>query len=99
MNNENDSEERLRDIERLTESLARANRELLTAQVIMHDRQNQFDTNLNRLTNTVDVLALKVDALAVKVDALTDSQKAQDDRVDKLVSAIGELIQPLPMQQ
>ena len=80
---------RFRDLERITEALARANRELLAAQVLMHDRQNQFDVNLNRL--------IEQQAHTDKqIAALTEAQKAQGERVDKLVSAIGELIQRMP---
>lgn len=78
------NDERIRELKRLT------------AQVIIHERQNNFEANLNALTTTVDRLGQRVDKLAVDMDAFWQSHKEQGERIDKLVIAIGELIQRLP---
>lgn len=97
------NDERIRDLERLTESLAAANRHLLTPQVIIHERQNTFEANPNALTATINRLGQRVDGIASEVKTLAELQKGlsqshkeQGERVDKLVIAIGELIQRLP---
>ena len=92
-NGHKERDDRLGDVGRITESFAKANRELLTAQILMHERQNNFDWDLDGINSPLD----RVEAAQEKngkVFALDG--KALDERVDELVLAIGEYIGRLP---
>jgi hypothetical protein len=99
-NGHEERDDRLRDVERITESLAKANRELLTAQVLMHERQNKFDADLDRINATLDRINANLDRLEAAQEKnareFAETRKALDERVDKLVLAIGEYIRRLP---
>lgn len=104
--NGDETNQRLNELEWLSDALASANRHLLTAHVIIHDRQDTFEKQLlqliERQTRTdaqISATDAQIAATGSQIAAVVETQKAQDERVDKLVGAIGELIRRMPASQ
>lgn len=90
--NGNSQDSRITSLEQLTEALHRAQQNLLTAQVILVDRQGTLEKNIAQLVESQKRTDAQMAATDAKIAALADRQKGFDERVDKLVSAIGEWI-------
>ena len=94
-NNNNNVSKRISELEQLTEALFKSQKHLLTAQILIDGRQDALEKIVTTLATKVDSF---IDAQKEERDLTRERMKHLDDRVDKLVSAIGELIQKLPVK-
>lgn len=100
-------DERFDQVESTLEQLSNSFRHLLTAQVLMNDRQNRTEAALQKLAEhnvklaeTVQALAdsqkhtdSKLERLAEKVEALADSQLHTDSKLDALTDIVRQWIE------
>jgi hypothetical protein len=94
---------RLERIEQLIEVLVNEHlktdeqyRELMRVQVLLSDAQRQTAEALAVLTRRVETMAEVVETMATVQQADRDRMRGLDERVDKLVAAIGEFLRRLP---
>ena len=90
MNPQYNPDERFDQVESTLVQLANSQRHLLTAQVLMNDRMARAETAIQKLAETMLVLAdvqkhtdEKISGLTDKLDALTDKLDALTDIVRK----------------
>lgn len=67
-------------------------KQLMIWQVRTQDQIEKLTQQVGRVAEKIDRIAESVDRIAQKVDRNSEMQAAFDQRVDKLVSAIGEFI-------
>jgi hypothetical protein len=94
--NGNDDGRRLTDLEAIVRSLLESQRHLLTAQVILNDRQGTVEQSIKELVEAQKRTDAQISALTARQETLTAGQEGLNERVDKLVIAIGRLIERLP---
>lgn len=93
------NDDRFRDVFRVLESLTNSHSQLPKAQVIMNERLERTERNVDILSTkfvefvvNVNQLTTKMNELTVKMTELADGQKHTDDRIDALADIVRQLI-------
>ena len=87
------NENQFRDVYRVLESLTHSHGQLLKAQVIMNERLERTERNVDILSTKLVELVDNVKIVTTKLAELADGQKHTDDRIDALADIVRNLIE------
>jgi methyl-accepting chemotaxis protein len=93
MNDQANPDERFEEVHTILNKLSDSHRNLLTAQVLMHDRLSRSEKLVEQLAEQAVQTNQHLDRLTEKVDSIADSLKHTDSNVEALTETVRQLIE------